>query len=119
MGRLVTLWWRDIPAQVIAGSGRRAAKIPLPDRFAEAIDRAAMRAGLAGEDGYLAQWRRVDEGALAGEAAAVARARVREIEADWPDGRLKAAALAGGVERGRPEVAPERGPEPGPGEERR
>jgi hypothetical protein len=98
MARLVTLWWRDIPAQVIAGSGRRAAKVPLDGRFAEAIDRAAMRAGLAGEDAYLAQWRRVEEGAAAGDPAEAARARAAELECAWPKARLHRAALAGGVE---------------------
>ena len=60
MDTVTILYWRDIPAQVIAGRGRRAEKHVLPDRFAEAIDRAAMRGGLAGSDDYLAQWRKVD-----------------------------------------------------------
>jgi hypothetical protein len=98
MARLVTLWWRDIPAQVIAGSGRRAAKVPLDGRFAEAIDRAAMRAGLAGEDAYLGQWRRVDEGPAGPDPAGAARVRAAELEVGWPRERLQAAALAGGVE---------------------
>lgn len=42
-----------------AKAGRReTAKAQLPERFQEAIDAAAMRAGLIGTDAYLEQWRR-------------------------------------------------------------
>jgi len=34
------VYWRDIPAQVIVGKGRRGAKKQLPERFEQAIDRA-------------------------------------------------------------------------------
>lgn len=50
--------WRDIPAQVVARSGRSRASIELPSRFQTAIDRAAMGAGLFGSDEYLDEWRR-------------------------------------------------------------
>ncbi len=52
------IWWRDIPAQVTAKEGRRSARAQLPERFQEAIDAAAMRAGLIGTDAYLGEWRR-------------------------------------------------------------
>jgi hypothetical protein len=58
MPDLTVIWWRDIPAQVTAGTGRGAARAQLDDRFQEAIDAAAMRAGLLGTDAYLAEWRR-------------------------------------------------------------
>ena len=57
MADVTVVYWRDIPAQVIVGRGRKAAKLPLPERFEQAIDRAAMTSGLAGTDDYLAQWR--------------------------------------------------------------
>ena len=41
-----------------AKEGRRTARRQLDDRFQEAIDAAAMRAGLVGTDAYLAEWRR-------------------------------------------------------------
>ena len=41
-----------------AKEGRRSARAQLPERFQEAIDAAAMRAGLIGTDAYLAEWRR-------------------------------------------------------------
>ena len=42
MPDVTIVYWRDIPAQVIVGKGRRGAKKPLPERFEQAIDRAAM-----------------------------------------------------------------------------
>ncbi len=59
MADLITVYWRDIPAQVMAKQRRKTAKVVLDDRFAEAIDQAAMRAGMVGTDAYLEQWRRV------------------------------------------------------------
>ena len=42
MANLITLYWRDIPAQVIAERGRgrqrEQAKVELPRRFSIAID---------------------------------------------------------------------------------
>jgi hypothetical protein len=55
---LTVIWWRDIPAQVTAKEGRKSARAQLAERFQEAIDAAAMRAGLIGSDAYLAEWRR-------------------------------------------------------------
>ena len=56
---VTVVYWRDIPAQVMAGQGRGAARIMLDERFQEAIDRAATRAGLIGSDEYMAEWRKV------------------------------------------------------------
>ena len=62
MANLITLFWRDIPAQVIAERGRgrkrEQEKIELPRRFSVAIDAAAMRDGADSTDNYLAEWRR-------------------------------------------------------------
>ena len=58
MPELTIIFWRSIPAQVTAGKGRGAARAQLSDRFQEAIDAAAMRAGLIGTDAYLQEWRR-------------------------------------------------------------
>src|SRR5258708_8522883 len=60
MPALVVVYWRDIPAQVIAKRGRTAAKRQLSERFEKAIDRAAMRAKLRDTDSYLNEWRRAD-----------------------------------------------------------
>src|SRR5262249_12645515 len=74
---LTVIWWRDIPAQVTAKEGRSTARAQLSERFQEAIDGAAMRAGLIGTDAYLAEWRR--EPRLCGEDV---EAEVAE-EAAW------------------------------------
>lgn len=58
MPKIITIYWRDIPAQVIAKEGRKRAKKLLPSRFQEAIDRAAMRAKKTNADAYLDDWRR-------------------------------------------------------------
>jgi hypothetical protein len=58
MAELITIMWRDIPAQVTARDGRRKASIQLSDRFQIAIDRAAVKAGKKTTDDYLAEWHR-------------------------------------------------------------
>ncbi|CTQ50809.1 virulence factor [Jannaschia donghaensis] len=97
MGQITVVYWRDIPAQVIAGKGRRAAKVQLSERFEQAIDRAAMRSGASETDAYLADWRKVPE-EMEGEDADNAAARAAALEDAWTPDRLKAVALAGGHE---------------------
>ena len=46
------LYWYDIPAQVRSGERRERVSVPLSQRFQEAIDAAAMAAGLIGSDDY-------------------------------------------------------------------
>ncbi len=55
---LTVIYWRDIPAQVTARSGREKATIELPRRFQAAIDRAAKVAGKEKYDDYIGEWRR-------------------------------------------------------------
>jgi hypothetical protein len=71
------VYWRDIPAQVIVGKGRRGAKAPLPERFEQAIDRVAMKIGAKDEDAYLREWRRVEIGEREGEPSEIAAPRPR------------------------------------------
>ena len=99
---LTLVYWRDIPAQVIARAGRRTARRVLSARFQEAIDRAAMRAGLSDSDAYLGEWRRGEAtaaGASAGEGGGLeeqADALVRRIESEFTAERLAALVAAGG-----------------------
>ena len=60
MASLIVISWRDIPAQVLVKRGREVAKVQLSQRFQEAVDRAAMRAGKGSSDAYLADWKRSD-----------------------------------------------------------
>ncbi len=62
MAKLTIVYWRNIPAQIIAesvgGRRRRRASVEMPERFGKAIDAAAMRHGATDSDSYLADWRR-------------------------------------------------------------
>lgn len=89
MPAVTLVFWRDIPAQVIVGKGRRGAKMPLPERFEQAIDRVAMRIGAKDADAYLAEWRRVQWGDVDGEPQEIAAARAAALDAEYDDARLK------------------------------
>ncbi len=90
MPDVTIVYWRDIPAQVIVGKGRRGSKMPLPERFEQAIDRAAMKVGASETDAYLAEWRKAAPYEVAGEADEVARAEAARIDNEYDTGRLKA-----------------------------
>jgi hypothetical protein len=47
--------------------GRRGSKKQLTERFEQAIDRAAMRSGMAGTDDYLTEWRKGESSSLEGD----------------------------------------------------
>jgi hypothetical protein len=83
------IYWRDIPAQVKARAGRERLSGSLSDRFQEAIDEAAMRAKTTGTDDYLEEWRPSDWQEREGETAAVVEAVLAELEAAYPDERLR------------------------------
>lgn len=89
MPAVTIVYWRDIPAQVIVGKGRNAAKRPLPERFEKAIDRAAMKAGLAGTDDYLGEWRRGEPQELPGDPSALAANEAARIDAEFSQDRLQ------------------------------
>jgi len=57
----ITIFWRDIPSQILIQRGRKRDKMMLEHRFQEAIDRAAMRAGKGSSSAYIAEWRRETE----------------------------------------------------------
>ncbi|AUH63943.1 virulence factor [Paracoccus zhejiangensis] len=84
MSGLTLVYWRDIPAQVTMGKGRNATRVVLDERFEQAIDRAAMKAGLAGTDDYLNQWRRAPAEGDDPQAEAT------RLEAEYDKDRLKA-----------------------------
>lgn len=84
------VYWRDIPAQVIVGKGRRGSKVQLPERFEQAIDRAAMKTGAAGTDDYLAEWRKGDPYPVEGDPGEVAQSEAARLDALYDTERLKA-----------------------------
>jgi len=89
MAQLVIVYWRDIPAQVIVGKGRRAQKVQLSERFEQAIDRCAMKVGAKDADAYLADWRKTDPVEVAGSDEEVASATAAELEAAYDAGKLR------------------------------
>lgn len=103
MADLTVIWWRDIPAQVVArshGAGRRdSAKAPLPERFQEAIDLAATRVGLIGTDEYLEQWRR-ETRTCDDDLQAEADAEALRLEQAFGDPVLDSLVRSGGVRSG-------------------
>jgi len=98
MATLTVVYWRDIPAQVIAKAGRKTAKRQLSERFETAIDRAAMKAKLRGTDDYLAQWQRGTPADCGEDLEAEAATAAERLEADYTEDRLKALVAAGGVD---------------------
>mgnify|MGYP000512799667 FL=1 len=90
MAEVVIVYWRDIPAQVIVGKGRRGQKRILPERFEQAIDRAAMKIGAGDTDAYLAEWRKAAPVTIEGEDVAVADAEAARIDAEYDRERIKA-----------------------------
>ncbi len=97
MNKLITVYWRDIPAQVIARRGRKTAfKKELHPRFQRAIDRAAMRARKQSEDAYLSDWRRESEPCGA-DLEKTLDETVARLETQWTLELLDTVARRGGI----------------------
>lgn len=90
MAEVTIVYWRDIPAQVIVGKGRRGVKIALPERFEQAIDRCAMKVGAQDTDAYLAEWRKAAPFTVEGEDRAVAEAEAARIDREYDTDAIKA-----------------------------
>lgn len=95
MTQFQILYWHDIPLQVRSRAGRVRANVSLPPRFQEAVDAAAMLAGLTGDDAYTdgLRWSEPQErGGTPDEVAAAVAAELDQqyLAIDW---RQTAAAL--------------------------
>ena len=99
MAELTVIWWRDIPAQVKAKDGRARAARELTQRFQEAIDAAAMRAGLIGTDAYLEEWRR-EPRACGDDLEAEVAQELDWLDAAYTDDVLERLVRASGKETG-------------------
>jgi hypothetical protein len=97
MPSLIIISWRDIPSQVIVKRGRETAKIMLPARFQEAVDRAAMRAGKGSSDAYIAEWRRSAPVPCGDDMQAEAQAAAQAIDARYSKEDLERLIRAKGV----------------------
>jgi len=99
MASLTVIWWRDIPAQVLARDGRRASKVQLHPRFQVAIDKAASRAGKRAYNDYIEEWRKVARG-CGDDLEAEVTAESNRLEAEYDKHRLAALIQSGGIEGG-------------------
>ena len=80
MAEYQVLYWKDIPAQVRVFHGKRRVARQMPRRFQEAIDRLAMKEGLAGSEAYLAHWQWSERRQRPGDPQAVLPALVEDLE---------------------------------------
>jgi hypothetical protein len=99
MATLTVIWWRDIPAQVLARDGRRASKVVLHPRFQVAIDKAASRAGKRAYNDYIEEWRKVAR-ACGDDLEAEVSAESERLEAEYDKHRLAELIQSGGVAGG-------------------
>jgi hypothetical protein len=100
VAELTVIRWRDIPMQVLArGDEGKSARALMPDRFQEAVDAAAMVAGLIGSDDYTQQMRR-DSRACGEDLQHEVDTETVQILSEWDDDLLKATIRAGGVRGG-------------------
>ncbi len=102
MAELKILYWRDIPAEVVVGKGRKRSRGELSPRFAEAIDMAAMRSGGKDSESYLAGWRRGTGTDVADDPEVAVQTALKQIETDYPQSRLLALIEVGGHEGSTP-----------------
>lgn len=101
---LTVVYWRDIPAQVIASADGGTAKRELGQRFQEAIDISAMLAGGRDSDAYLADWRRSEPQPCEADLDAAVTAAAERLERDYDPQRLARLIESGG--RDQPEPPP-------------
>jgi hypothetical protein len=94
---LVTIYWRDIPAQVNAQLGRERHQVLLSDKFQRAVDRAKRKAHIYTAHEDIAQWRRESQ-PCEGDLATAAEALAARIEGEYTRDRLGLLAFAGGFE---------------------
>ena len=97
MAKLIVVYWRDIPAQVIVKAGRQTAKRQLDERFEKAIDRAAMKAKLRDTDSYLAEWRRAEPVECGDGREAEAKSAADRLETEFDKDRLDRLVANGGL----------------------
>jgi len=96
MASLITIWWRDIPMQVIARDGRRSAKRVLDKRFQFAVDKAAMNSGKKSYGDYIEEMQRAER-PCGDDIEAEADAEVARLEAAYARNVLHALIASGGV----------------------
>jgi hypothetical protein len=95
MATLSVIWWRDIPAQVVARDARRSSKVVLHPRFQVAIDKAANRAGKRGYSEYIEEWRKTFR-ECGDDLEAEVRAEADRLETEYDRHHLAELIQSGG-----------------------
>jgi hypothetical protein len=95
MAQLITIWWRDIPMQVIARDGRKNEKRVLDKRFQFAVDKAAMNAGRKSYGDYIEEMQRSERPAE-GDLVELVDAELARLEAAYTKDVLHALMASGG-----------------------
>jgi hypothetical protein len=88
MAEVQVTYWRDIPSLVVAREGEDVVKVPLAQRFQEAIDEAAMRLGDVDSEAYLAGWVRSDWEPVQGDPGMAAAEKSEALETQWDESSL-------------------------------
>ena len=81
MATYKVMYWQEIPSQIRAEDDDGEVSLPLDSKFADLIDRLAMKRGLMGSDDFLAEWHWGEEQDRDGSAQEVAEAVKAELEA--------------------------------------
>ena len=97
MSHIITVFWRDIPAQFIVGKGRQAKKVKLPDRFEKAIDKCAMKLNFTDTDSYLKEWRKTSPIYCEGSQEAIIEMENKRFELDYNNKKLNQLIENGGI----------------------
>lgn len=84
MAEYQVLYWREIPSLVKATDANAEESVRLPQRFHDAIDDAAMRAGATEAEAYLAGWHWGPKQQRPGTAREVAEAVAADLAASTP-----------------------------------
>lgn len=92
---LITIYWRDIPAQVTGRSGGEKVAVELSSRFQVAIDRAAAVADKVKYDEYIGEWRR-EATPCSDDIQAEANALAARLEAEFTRERIAGLVANGG-----------------------
>lgn len=81
-------FWRDLPSMVVARDADNTTKTPLPQRFQEAIDEAAMRLGAIDSNAYLEGWTRAEWVQTPDDPVATCERVVADLESEWTAERV-------------------------------
>ena len=103
MARIITVFWRDIPTQIIAedgtGRNRKQIKLELSKRFMISVDSSAMMANCQDSEEYLQYWRKSEPKIIGIDLEKEANLLKENIEESYDNFRLKELVKNGGYER--------------------